>query len=100
MAPRVQEEEENGGCRGRFLAEDGAVARTPTLRDYPKGAELHARQRAMSTASTGPCGVCSRYCSYLSISLKSARSRSGPSSRIRAVPSMRTHHSCDQSSST
>src|SRR2546423_888277 len=75
-----------GGCQGRFLAEGGAVACAPTWRDYPKPPALHACQRVIATARTGPGGGCSRYCAYLALSSASAWSRSLPASMTRASP--------------
>ena len=56
-------------------------------------------QRLTATTITGPCGGRSRYCWYLSASRLTALSRTAPSSMTSAVPSPRTHHKRDQSSS-
>jgi hypothetical protein len=63
------------------------------------GLQGQARQVVTSITTTGPAGMCSRYCSYLAASSPRARSRSSPVSATRPRPSTRTHQSLAQSSS-
>ena len=59
----------------------------------------HAVQRSTATTINGPDGGRSRYGAYLSTSQPTAWSRTARSLTMCAVPSARTHHRCDQSSS-
>jgi len=64
-----------------------------------QAAAFRALTPVPSMTMAGPRGGSERYCWYLSASSASTSTNSAPVRTIRAVPSTRTHHRRDQSSS-